>query len=312
MTQEKMQAVRDTAAEVFLRESEGWQVDHPLTRKGTTKPGSGSTFIDDRFAPLANDRPLRLRRALTTFVNKNARDKEISDILRVGGVHDDSEGPTGTCIFHVTETGEELHVQVEHLDGGDGWTGKVNGKRYHALTRDGLLSLISRELNNNVRNLTGAELREISILCQTAGQGFYRGVAKYVAKKTGMPESEVLSDSALLDNRNARVFDEAVNFCFLAVHGDFSPGPEWNDWLARYARGRHYNFALLEGAKAAYEREIETAARESLLSTANNEATQPDEPPTYNELDQLNDDELSGQFTSVKRERAKMIRAGTY
>jgi hypothetical protein len=286
-------------------------VDHPLTRKQSADAGSGSGFIDDRFAPLANDRPLRLRRALTTFVNKNARDKEVSDILRIGGVHDDSEGPTGTCIFHVTETGAELRVQIEHLDGGDGWTGKVNGNRYHAPTRDGLLSLISRELNNNVRNLTGAELREISILCQTPGQGFYPGVARYVAKRTGMPESEVLTDAAVLDNRTSRVYDEAVNFCFLAVHGDFSPGAEWNDFVAQYARGRHYNFALLEGAKAEYQRQVEASVRETLLS-ATDELPQPDEPPTYNELDQLNDADLSGQFLSVKRERAKMIRAGTY
>lgn len=311
MSQEKREAVRDAATESFLREADGWNVDHPLTRKDPANSSSGTTFIDERFAPLANDRPLRLRRALTSFVNKNAREKEISDILRQGGVIDDSEGPAGECIFHVTETGEELRVQVEHLDGGDGWTGKVNGKRYHAPTRDGLLSLISRELNNNVRNLTGAELREISILCQTAGQGFYPGVARYVAKKTGMPENEVLTDAAVLDNRTSHVYDEAVNFCFLAVHGDFSPGPEWNEWLAQYARGRHYNFALLEGAKAAYERQLEATARETLLSTTS-EVGQPDESPTYNQLDQLNDDELSGQFRSVKRERAKMIRAGTF
>jgi hypothetical protein len=311
MTQERTQTVRDTATETFLREAEGWQVDHPLTRKQTADASSGSGFIDDRFAPLANDRPLRLRRALTTFVNKNARDKEVSDILRIGGVHDDSEGPSGACIFHVTETGAELRVQIEHFDGSDGWTGKVNGQRYHAPTRDGLLSLISRELNNNVRNLTGAELREISILCQTPGQGFYSGVARYVAKKTGRPESEALTDAAVLDNRTAGVYDEAVNFCFLAIHGDFSPGPEWNDWLAQYARGRHYNFALLEGAKTEYQRQLEESARQALLSIGT-DTTQAEEPPTYNELDQLNDDELSGQFTSVKRERAKMIRAGTY
>lgn len=310
MATEKVQAVRDAATESFIREAEGWQVDHPLLHRQTAKPEAGSGMIDERFAPLSDARPLRLPRALAAFANEN-RDREVVDVLKRGGVIDDSEGPAGECIFHVTQTGAELHVQIEHLDGGDGWTGKVNGRRYHAPTRDGLLSLISRSLNDNVRSLSTPELREISILCQTAGQGFYRGVARYVAHRTGMPESEVLSDSALLDNRYARVFDEAVNFCFLAVHGDFSPGADWNDFVAQYARGRHYNFALLEGAKAEYQRQVEASVRETLLS-ATNEVAQPDEPPTYSQLDQLNDDELSGQFRSVKRERAKMIRAGTY
>lgn len=308
-TQDKLRTVRDAATETFLREADGWQVDHPLTRKDTPRPGSGSTFIDERFAPLSDARPLKLPRALARFANDNRADREVVDVLRRGGVLDGSEGSEGLVHFTVSETGQDIEIEIRRIDGL--WTGLVNGNTFKSPTRDALLSAISRSLNNNVHNLTGAELREISILCQTAGKGFYSGVAKYVALKTGMPESEVLTEATLLENRFARVFDEAVNFCFLAVHGDFSPGAEWNDFVAQYARGRHYNFALLEGAKAEYQRQLEASARETLLS-ATNELPQPDEPPTYSQLDQLNDDELSGQFRSVKRERAKMIRAGTY
>jgi hypothetical protein len=308
MTQEKMQAVRDAATETFLREAEGWQVDHPLTRKDAANAGSGSTFIDERFAPLSDARPLRLPRALAAFANEN-RDREVVDVLKRGGVVDGSEGTEGLVHFTVSETGQDIEIEIRRVDGL--WTGSVNGSTFKAPTRDGLLSAISRSLNDGTHNLSDAQLRECSLLVNTPNGGFYRAIQKYVAWKAGVAEADVLSDAMVLNPRMRRVYDEAVAFAWLSLRTDFVGGDDWPEFLAAYASGRAYSIQLLDGARQQYEKQREVAARETLLSTVNDEVTQIEEqPPSYRELDALGDEELAGQFRQVRKEHAKMVRAG--
>ncbi len=298
--------------DTFIKDAAGWNVDlsslPSIQARQVKKSKSGDTFIDDRFAPLASDRPHKLRKALTKFANDNHSDREVADVLKQGGVVDGSEGRTGTCIFTISATGEELPVEIEWIDGT--WTGTANGKRYHALTRDGVLSLISKDLNNNVRNLTSAELREITILCNTAGEGFYSGVKRYVAKRTGMDEDEVLTDAAIRDSKTSSVYDSGVLHCWLAIRPDFSPGEDFGAFVAQFAMGRHLSVALLDGCRKDYERRSEAMAREALMSTISPDAEQSEEPPTYNQLDALNDDELAAQFRGVRRTQARLVRGG--
>src|SRR5712692_1831377 len=76
--------MRESAEESFLDEHFG-QLDlsgfphlaEPLTEE---------SLDDEKFAPLANDRPMRLRNELTRFVNQNASDPEIAGTLRAAGV----------------------------------------------------------------------------------------------------------------------------------------------------------------------------------------------------------------------------------
>jgi hypothetical protein len=302
--------VKDAATEAFLREADGWQVDHPLLHRPVMKPESGPTMIDERFGQLADDRPMKLRNALTRFVNAHSREKEIADVLQQGGIVDGSEGRTGVCIFHVSDTGEEIPINIERLDGGDGWTGKALGKRYHAATRDDVIGLISRELNNNQRNLTSAELRDITILCCTTGEGFYSGVKRYVAKRTGMDEDEVLTDSAIRDGKHASIYDSAVLHCWLAIRPDFSPGEDFGGFVAQFAMGRHLSVALLDGCRQEYEKRCEALSREALFSTVSPDVERAEEPPTYNQLDALSDDDITAQFRSVRREQARHLRSG--
>ena len=311
-TQDKLNAVADRAYEAFENDARGWNLDMASfpTMQSRRDKKQDETFLDPRFAPLSNDRPLKLRRALTNFANENSRDREVAEVLKQGGVIDGSEGRTGVCLFTVSETGQELPIEVEWIDGT--WTGSFNGQRYHAESRDGLLSLISKALNNNVRQLSEREKRECSIIVQTPGLGFYPGLALYISKKTGIPAEECLNDALLLDSSKAALWNEAIEYCWLAMNVGFSPDEDWSAFLARYSFGRHYSLGLLDAARQAYEKLRESAARDSILSSVTTEATQHEEPPTYNELDQLNDDELSGQFSAVKKQRARMIRAGTF
>jgi hypothetical protein len=308
-TQDKLKKVADAEYEKFERDALGWNLDmasFPTMRSRRDKK-QDETFLDPRFAPLANDRPLRLRRALTKFANENSRDREVAEVLKQGGVVDGSEGSEGLVHFTVSETGRDIEIEIRRIDGL--WTGSVNGTTFRAPTRDEVLMAVSRSLNNNVRNLTDAQLRECSLLVNTPNGGFYRAIQKYVAWKASVPEENVLSDAMVLNPRMRRVYDEAVAFAWLSLRTDFVGGDDWPEFLAAYASGRAYSIQLLDGARQQYEKQLEATARETLLSTVSAE-TEEQPAPSYRELDALGDDELAGQFRQVRKEHAKMVRAG--
>jgi hypothetical protein len=306
--------ISDEAYDSFIRESAGLNLDmasFPSIKARQNKNAeAGSNFLDPRFAPLSDARPLRLPRALARFANDNHADREVAEVLKRGGVVDGSEGGEGLVHFTVSETGQDIEIEIRHIDGL--WTGLVNGTKFNAPTRDGLLSAISRSLNNNVRNLTDAQLRECSLLVNTPNGGFYRAIQKYVAWKANVPEEDVLSDAMVLNPKLRRVFDEAVSFAWLSLRTDFVGGEDWPEFLAAYASGRAYSIQLLDGARQQYEKRHEEAARESLLSTVSTDTTQAEEPqaPSYRELDALTDTELSQHFRDTRREYAKQVRAG--
>jgi hypothetical protein len=256
-----------TAYDAFIKESEGWNVDLSAlpsvqTRK-KKKSNSGDGFIDERFAPLADDRPLKLRRVLTDFANKNSRDREVVETLRLGGVQNDSEGREGVCHFRVSRTGDDVEIEIEHS--GDTWSAHFNGKHHTAATRDALLSGISRELNSSsVRELSDGERREVSIYCQS--RGYFAGLARYISLRTGQLESETLSDVNVLDPRKAKLWNEAVHDCWLMCNVDFAVTEGWEEFLGVYACGRPLNAALLDGARVAWDVQQQSMERASILS----------------------------------------------
>lgn len=300
-------AVSDAAYDAFVKESAGWNVDQSglpsVQARQNRKTKGGDGMIDERFAPLASDRPLKLRRALTKFANDNSRDAEVAAVLR--NVKDDADGHEGAVFFTIRATGQQLAVNVERTR--DGWTAIADGQRYTAATRDDLLSAISKGLNDHARDLTAADLREVSQTC--ALQGYLYGIAKYCALKTGTSEQDILSDydGYVLDARNARLVDESMSFCFLACSPEFSPGADWPSFLAYYANGRHYSWPLMQGAKAAYIEERQQARRDAILSPPA-EPPAPEEPPTYTELDELGNGQLDELYRSTLKVHARAAR----
>jgi len=272
-----------------------------LVRNNTTE----ESFLDPKFAPLADDRAGRLRNEIPKFIKANSTDAEVRQVLREAGMEDEAGAP-GTV--YIRANAEEVPVDVRFKDGF--WVASAGGKKYSAESRDDLLSAVVRGLNQDVRELSDAELREISILAQSVG--FYPAVAKFVSLKTGMSSDEVLSDSALLDSRNARAFDQAVAFCWLSIRADFSPGPDWSEFVSAYANDRHLSAALLDGCRVAYETRKQTMERESIFSQVDHGPVQPEEQPapTYEQLDAMDEEELQEQFKDVVKERAKLIRRG--
>ncbi|MGA8367802.1 MAG: hypothetical protein WB716_10850 [Candidatus Acidiferrales bacterium] len=304
--------ITDEAYESFVRESAGLSVDMsslPGVRARQPRKREDENFIDPRFAPLSTTQTPGLRRALAKFANENTGDREVVDVLTMGGVKDNSEGREGLVHFTVSETGEDVAIEITRTR--DGWCGTVNGKRHAAATRDALLSGIVRSLNSDTRELTDVEKRRCAALCFAPNAGFLRAVGQYVAYKTGMALEDAMTDTAYLETKNAKAFDEATHFCWLTLRGDFSPSDEWRGFLSSYALGRSLNIAILDGARAAFEKRQEAAAREMLLSPtveAGPEEAPP--PPSYEELDALDDNSLSQHLRSVRRTQAKMVRSG--
>jgi hypothetical protein len=309
MSKDKLEAVRDVAYEQFEKETAGWNLDTSgwpsIHNRRQPRPKGGEGMIDNRFAPLASDSPGKLRNDLTRFVNRNARDTEVSEALR--GVKDGSEGERGIVHFTIRETGQDIEVEVRKVDGL--WCGTADGANYKSPTRDGLLSAISRALNApSSHELTDAQKRECSILCQSAG--FYRGVARYVALKTGLDEREVLDDATVLDSRYAHVFNEAVLHCWLALRTDFAPAEDFSDFVAWYAQGRNWSLQLLDGARAEYLRQREEANREALLSPVPAQPLEPEAGPDYATLDSIDGEDFNDLYRRTLREHSKRVKAG--
>ncbi len=309
---DKEKNASDVAYQEFLKESAGLSVDvsgltsirdrQRAEKKRKPEPKFAQPYSAG-YSPKRNALPRALAR-MANEISENARDPYRDEVIRSLGTSSASEG-TGVSYFRESGTGEDIAIDIQRTHDGN-WCASYDGKRHVAADRDTLLAGISRAINNNRRSLTDDQKREICLICTASEDGFYRGVAKYVGGITGIPESETMSDSALLDSRNAKAYDEAVAFCWLAIRPDFSPGDDWDDFVRDYARGRSLNIFVLDGARSQYEKRSEAAAREALLSTIDEQP----EAPTYRELDQLGDGELASQLNSVRREHARLVKAG--
>lgn len=310
--------VREQAHKEFLRESAGWQVDTSglpsiRDRQRADAPKKVEKPLAQPYSREYQPRPGALTRSLAQMANQIAADNHDPyrrDVLEaLNAVQNDAEG-TGITYFAV-RGGESVPVDIQRDREGN-WFAHIEGKRHSAATRDTLLSAISREVQGTgLRDLTSAEEREISIVCQS--QGFYRGVAKYISLRTGgaVDEYEAMSDASVLDPRRGHLYDQACHACWLACHVDFSPDDTWPEFLAVYRGARHLSSGLLDGARCAFEAHKETMARESILSQVATQVTEPQEtPPTYAELDALPDDELSRQLHNVKKEYSRLVKTG--
>jgi hypothetical protein len=317
MEKRSIEDIQAKAHEEFLRESAGWQVDTsglPSTRDRQRADAEKNKRPEKPLAqPYSREyqpRPNALLRQISVMANaaaKDRRDPYHEDILRVLPANA-SDVPDGTVIFTISATGEERGIEVRKVDGL--WTAHVDGTKITGQTRDVLLSAVSRELNQNVRDLNDAQKRECCVIAMTIG--FDAGLIRYLSLRTGFPEDAVRSEfgSLPLDDRKHRLLREGVALCWLAMNTDFSPGGDWSAFVEEYAAGRNYSLPLLNGARVAYEAHRDSIAREALLSTMT-EVAQPEEaPPTYRDLDELSDDELSRQLHGVKKEYSRLVRAG--
>lgn len=308
-TQEQRDQAREAATDEFLagtessRRARREQADKTFSTPYT----AGARFLGDKDIARVGG---GLAREVSRMTNQILRDpydphhKQVRATLDKSGVIDNAEGPTGTCFFRESSTGQEIALEIER-DREGRWFTHYNGRKHVSDSRDALLSAISREINNNSKQLTQEDLREVSIVCNA--KGFYAGVAAYASKVTGTPIAEVLSDDFILDSRNAKLLNSAVSFCFLACNGSFSPGEDWDQFLAVYARGRAYSGALCEGAMREYLKQRDDAARQALLSVP--EAAEPELTPEEFNFDTMDDAALAAQFQSVASDRAKRLRA---
>jgi len=302
--------IREKAHQEFLKESAGLQVDttglpsirdrHRADVKRKPEPKFAQPYSAG-YTAKRNALPRALAR-MANEISENARDPYRDEVIRSLGMSSGSEG-IGVSYFRESETGEEIAIEIQRTDDGN-WCATYDGKRHVATERDTLLMGISRTINNNRHSLTDDQKREICLICTANEDGFYRGVARYVSGITGIPESETMSDSALLDSRNASAFDEAIAFCWLAIRPSFSPGDDWDEFVSQYARGRSLNIFVLDGARAAYEKRNEAAVRDAMLSTL--DAEQPEEPPpTYQQLDDLDADGLNALYHQTLRAHSR-------
>ena len=303
----------EEAYQTFLKESAGLQVD----TRGIPSINSRQQAEIDRHKkpepkfskPYEYDgdsrRPKVLARTLARMVNEissNKNDPYRGDVLRaLNDVPSDSEG-IGVSYFTETETGEEIAIDIQRTRDG-WWTAVVNGERHRAQDRDTLLSAISRTLNNNVRELTDAEKRGCSVIA--ANVGFHSGLIRYLSLRTGLAAAGVWDEfgSLPLDDRKHRLLKEGIELCWLAIRPEFAPGPDWSEFLDRYAHGRNYSVLLLDGARVAYE-------TRAIFQPKANTASEPEpEPaPSYGDLDDLNTGDLNALYQRTAVAHSKRAR----
>jgi len=109
--------VADRQMQTYI-DTRGLPLTH-LVRNNTTE----ESFLDPKFAPLADDRPGRLRNEIPKFIKANSTDAEVRQVLREAGMEDEAGAP-GTV--YIRANAEEVPVDVAF---GENWTLRMTGER---------------------------------------------------------------------------------------------------------------------------------------------------------------------------------------
>jgi len=317
MTKEdSIKDIQERAQEEFERESAGLNIDlsgFPAIRDRRQAEAEKKRKPEKPLAqPYSREyqpRPGALTKSLARMANEIASDKRdpyYKDLLQLDVPSASEE--TGVCHFRLSETGESVAIDIQRTRDG-WWTAEVNGERHRAETRDTLLSAISRTLNNNVHELTDAEKRECSVTALV--MGFDAALIRFLMLRTGLSEDGVRSEfgELPLSDRKHRLLCEGVELCWLALNVDFMPGDDWSGFLSKYAAGRNYSVPLLNGARVAYETQRESIARNAILSQVHAAPEQaPEQAPDYEDIDDLNTDDLNALYQRTARVHSKRAR----
>lgn len=300
---------QERAYEEFAKQSAGWQVDTSglpsVQARQREENGSDDSLIDPRFAPLAHDRPVRLRNELVRFVNANSRDAEVRRILEKEGIENPSNPKTV-----ILPGGVEGRVFCK--DGSWHCIVQTNGARrtFVGDSYDSTVVSAARALGkhraSDIRDLTEAEKLEIIRYSQL---GLTQdAIGRYVYFAIG--KREIDSAFEILDDPRYRpLCDEAVWFVWSHAKNDFAPTPEREEFIKRFVAERPLTVALLDAAwKACQSAERDAAG--SLKAHIPPDEPEPNQHEIARGLEDLGDEEVRNLLGQTLRVYSRELKQG--
>ena len=167
---------------------------------------------------------------------------------------------------------------------------------YHALREGGYLDVAE----GSTRALTSAERLRVTRLAQSGRVDAAIGEHLKCALDGEEPGLSILDDPNYLGACNSAVY--AV---FSDTQFDYSPTPEHEDYLSRYAGSRPLTLELLRQAWKSCQANEQRHERSELLSPLREQ----DQAPSERELNALNDDEVDRLYRASLREYVRSIKA---
>ena len=175
------------------------------------------------------------------------------------------------------------------------WTKDRLKGAYEALRDGGYLDVPE----GSTRALTSSERLHVSRLAENGRVD--EALAEYLHCTL---DGEYVTPDMVNDPDYLGVCNEAVYSVFTDTQFDYSPTPEREDYLSRYAGTRPLTLELLRQAWRSCQQNEQLHERSELLSPLREQ----DQPPTERELNELNDDEISRLYRSSLREYVKSIK----
>lgn len=307
-TKQKLEQVRQHAEDLFIEEGFG-QVDTRGMSIGMDDLAlidlRDPFAVDDKFAPLDNQSKgfgsLALRRGIEELAE---HDVEVQQILREHGVVDEQRPRT----FNTPGWKGEMrfdrgawHFRVESEDGDE--------KRFKIAVTDHETAQIqaARHLGKNRAQIHALSNEEELYVARLAGMGKREeAVMNFLAYS--VPDFRGTDIST--DPKYAEVCNQCAWFVF--VHGtpQFQDSEEARTFMTGYIGSRPVTVELLQYALAAYLEHQKKQERGLIFDQIDNHADTTESEPTYENLDNLPDDEIERLRKETLRLRAKQVRSG--
>ena len=306
-TKQQIQQVKQNVEDSFIDENFG-----QLDTRGMSISGADLALIDlrdpfrvdDQFAPL--DESGRghgfLKRAIAELADT---DTEIQAELRKRGVEDESRprsfntpGWTGNMRF---ERGA-WHFDVES-DSGEHKQFKIS-----VADREPAAMAAARYLNKNRVSIRALSKDEELYVARLAGMGKREeAVMNFLAYSApNFQGTDITSDPRYLE-----VCNQCAWFVFLHSTPQFQDSAEARDFINAYVGNRPITVELLQFAFAAYREHEKKEERGLILGQIEDrENGAESDGPTYEQLDELDTEEISRLREATLRDRAKKIRGG--
>jgi hypothetical protein len=298
--------IRESAEESFLDAQFG-QLD--LSGFPTfAEPIKEESLEDEKFAPLASDRPMRLRNEINRFVNQNSNDPEIVGTLRAAGVEDQA-APHKFFLSTADEAlvflGKDNVWRVTVFFDGRQQTIKCAS----ATSRDDAMAGANRWLNSK----RGPQIRALSkdqelFIARLAGMGKREdAILNFLAYS--VPDYEGTDISS--DPKYTDVCNRCAWFVFIYSTPQYSDSEAAREFMTRYVGDRPVTVQLLQFAFNAYQEHEKKAERGLLLGQIEDRENQVEsDGPTYEQLDDLDTETISKLREDTLRLRAKQVKVG--
>lgn len=127
---------------------------------------------------------------------------------------------------------------------------------------------------------------------------FVTAIKMYIKAASGPNDEATLADIRFL-----RLVNEAIRYCWGVVRMDFAPGPDWPDFLNKYANGRPYTVPMLDAARKAYENALEASRFTGMI-----EHKAPEPAPTPDNIEDLDDEGVAALYRGVAKTMARQSR----